>query len=124
MITTLTEKDKILLEEIQKDFPLVSRPFDHIGSVCYMTEDEVIKKIASMISKGVIREISAIFNANALGYKSILVAVEAPEDSIESIANEAASIMALHHIKRLALTDDEKITGVVTVRDIVDAFQP
>jgi len=31
--------------------------------------------------------------------------------------------MALHHIKRLALTDNEKITGVVTVRDIVDAYQ-
>ncbi|MDH3341722.1 MAG: signal-transduction protein, partial [Nitrosopumilus sp.] len=30
------------------------------------------------------------------------------------LANEAASIMALHHIKRLALTDNEKITGVVT----------
>lgn len=39
------------------------------------------------------------------------------------LANEAASIMALHHIKRLALTYDEKITGVVTVRDIVDAYQ-
>ena len=39
------------------------------------------------------------------------------------LANEAASIMASHHIKRLALTDGEKITGVVTVRDIVDAYQ-
>lgn len=39
------------------------------------------------------------------------------------LANEAASIMALHHIKRLALTDDKKITGIVTVRDIVDAYQ-
>lgn len=39
------------------------------------------------------------------------------------LANKAASIMASHHIKRLGLTDDEKITGVVTVRDIVDAYQ-
>jgi signal-transduction protein with cAMP-binding, CBS, and nucleotidyltransferase domain len=39
------------------------------------------------------------------------------------LANEAASIMALHHIKRLGLTDNGKITGVVTVRDIVDAYQ-
>ncbi len=39
------------------------------------------------------------------------------------LANEAANIMASHHIKRLALTDNGKITGVVTVRDIVDAYQ-
>ena len=39
------------------------------------------------------------------------------------LANEAASIMASHHIKRLALTDHGKITGIVTVRDIIDAYQ-
>jgi signal-transduction protein with cAMP-binding, CBS, and nucleotidyltransferase domain len=39
------------------------------------------------------------------------------------LANEAASIMALHHIKRLGLTDNDIVTGIVTVRDIVDAYQ-
>ncbi len=46
--------------------------------------------------------------------------ITAPEGIL---ANEAANIMALHHIKRLALNDKDKITGVVTVRDIVDAYQ-
>lgn len=39
------------------------------------------------------------------------------------LANEAASIMAANHIKRLALKDKEKITGIVTARDIVEAYQ-
>jgi CBS domain-containing protein len=39
------------------------------------------------------------------------------------LANEAASIMAQHHIKRLAFRDQEKISGIVTVRDIIDAYQ-
>ena len=39
------------------------------------------------------------------------------------LANEAASIMAQHHIKRLVLRDQEKISGIVTVRDIIDAYQ-
>ena len=41
----------------------------------------------------------------------------------EVLANEAASIMAQHHIKRLVLLDQEKISGIVTVRDIIDAYQ-
>ena len=39
------------------------------------------------------------------------------------LANEAASIMASNNIKRLALKDQDKITGIVTARDIVQAFQ-
>jgi CBS domain-containing protein len=39
------------------------------------------------------------------------------------LANEAASIMAAKNIKRLALMENKSITGIVTARDIVDAFQ-
>jgi len=37
--------------------------------------------------------------------------------------NEAANLMAEKKIKRLVLTDKDKVVGIVTARDIVDAFQ-
>ncbi|HSB57842.1 MAG TPA: CBS domain-containing protein [Nitrosopumilaceae archaeon] len=37
--------------------------------------------------------------------------------------NESANLMAKKKIKRLVLTDKNKIVGIVTARDIVDAFQ-
>lgn len=39
------------------------------------------------------------------------------------LGNEAASIMAAHNIKRLVLTSNGDISGIVTARDVVDAFQ-
>lgn len=39
------------------------------------------------------------------------------------LANEAASIMAANNLKRLVLTENDIPVGVVTARDIVDAFQ-
>ncbi len=39
------------------------------------------------------------------------------------MANEAASIMAAKNIKRLVLTEKGSLVGIVTARDIVDAFQ-
>ena len=36
--------------------------------------------------------------------------------------NDAAEIMAINKIKRLALTKEDKVVGMVTARDIVDAF--
>jgi predicted transcriptional regulator len=41
----------------------------------------------------------------------------------EVLANEAAKFMALKNIKRLGLTEDGSIIGIVTARDIVDAYQ-
>lgn len=42
---------------------------------------------------------------------------------IDIHVNEAASIMAAKNIKRLPLMENESIVGIVTARDIVDAFQ-
>lgn len=39
------------------------------------------------------------------------------------LANEAASIMTSKNIKRLGLTDNGSLVGIVTARDIVDAYQ-
>lgn len=39
------------------------------------------------------------------------------------LANEAAKIMASKKIKRLGLTDNGTVVGIVTARDIVDAYQ-
>ena len=37
--------------------------------------------------------------------------------------NEAASVMAAHNIKRLGLIKEGKLVGIITARDIVDAYQ-
>src|SRR5574340_1026291 len=39
------------------------------------------------------------------------------------LANESADIIAANNIKRLVLTEDNTLSGIVTARDIVDAFQ-
>lgn len=39
------------------------------------------------------------------------------------LGNEAASIMAAKNIKRLVLTENDSLAGIITARDIVDAFQ-
>ncbi len=39
------------------------------------------------------------------------------------LANEAAKIMASKNIKRLGLTENDSLVGIVTARDIIDAYQ-
>ena len=141
LVGIITPSD--LLRAFRKTY--VAPTLDDVVSknVSHMSYDESIfdvckamygKRIGSMIVDGKDSK-HGIFTERDLVFKVLHNKVQLNE-SIELyssfplittkdgiLANEAASIMALHHIKRLALTDDEKITGVVTVRDIVDAFQ-
>lgn len=82
----LREDEKWLLEEIQRDIPLVTHPFEYIGDRCGISGQDVIEKLKHFTKQGIIRELSALFNAPGLGYKSTLVAVKSEEHAIDTLA--------------------------------------
>ncbi len=83
----LTYIDKKILEEVQLDFPLSERPFKVIGKRIGISEEDIISRITYLKEENIIRDISAIFKAGPLGYKSTLVAVKTddPETTAERI---------------------------------------
>jgi len=93
----LQEDEKRLLEEIQLDIPLVVHPFKYIGKNCGMSEKSVIEKLRSFSEQGMIRELSAIFNASGLGYKSTLIAVKAGEDIVNRTVERINSHPGVSH---------------------------
>lgn len=72
-------KDEIL-SRIQKQFPLVAKPFLAIANELGISEDEVLSILQEQKQSNIIRQTSAIFDTKRLGYKSSLVAFKiAPE---------------------------------------------
>lgn len=84
----LTDIDKKILEEVQLDFPLSERPFEVIGKRIGISEEDIISRITYLKEENIIRDISAIFKAGPLGYKSTLVAVKTddPETTAERVS--------------------------------------
>lgn len=82
----MDDRDKRLLNAIQADFPLASRPFQTLGAPLELLEGEVIGRIASLKRQRIIRQISAIFDTRSLGYRSSLVAMRVPPDRLEIAA--------------------------------------
>ncbi|HEY7408876.1 MAG TPA: AsnC family transcriptional regulator [Gemmatimonadaceae bacterium] len=82
--------DARILNEIQREFPLVRRPFAALGDRIGIDEAEMLDR-ARRLHAGdapVIRQISAIFDTRKLGYDSMLVAFKVPPDQLESAAAE------------------------------------
>jgi len=84
-------RDEILLR-IQKNFPLVKRPFEVIAKELNMQEEEVISILQNAKKENIIRQTSAIFDTKRLGYQSSLVAFEIEEDKID----DAVKILNSH----------------------------
>ena len=77
--------DRRLLDILQRDFPLNARPFAALGETLGLPEEEVLARVRRLKDheKGrLIRQISAIFDTTALGYKSTLVAMHVPQDEL------------------------------------------
>ncbi|GAA4704955.1 AsnC family transcriptional regulator [Brevibacillus fulvus] len=92
--------DKEILDAVQKDIPLVAEPYKALAEKIGTTEETLLERLRGM--KGdVIRQMSAIFDTKALGYKSSLVAARiAPEklDEMARIFNQHPGIT--HNYKR------------------------
>ena len=82
--------DARILNEIQRDFPLVCRPFAELGARIGVDESEMLERVRRLHAgeTPVIRQISAIFDTRKLGYDSMLVAFKVPPDQLERAAAE------------------------------------
>lgn len=81
--------NRLLLDRIQRSFPLVSTPYDVLANGLDIGEEEVRERIRYLKEVKQLRQISAIFNTGALGYRSSLVAMAVAEQRVR----EAASVI-------------------------------
>ena len=79
--------DKEILNEIQWTFPLVPKPYAVMAEKFGLSEEDMMQRLRQLKEKGVIRQLSAIFDTRRLGYKSALVAMSIEPDKLDYVAN-------------------------------------
>lgn len=83
---SLDEIDKKILNAIQLDFPLVHRPFRQLGDRLELKEEDLIKRIKRLQTDGAIRRIGPIISTKKTGGVSTLVALKAPAERVDEVA--------------------------------------
>ncbi len=93
----LTAFDKRLLNIIQTDLPLESRPFAVLAQRLETEESVVIERLLFLKEQGFIRRIGPFFDSTKLGYTGTLVALEVEQDQIPKVAAEINSNYGVTH---------------------------
>lgn len=82
ILSLIDASDKTVLNRIQSNFPVTSRPYLSIAKEIGLTEDEVLNRISRLKHLGIIRRIGGNFVPDKLGFVSTLCAAKVPEDKI------------------------------------------
>lgn len=82
----LNRTDAELLNLIQEELPMTTRPFKTLGENLGLEEEEVINRLSILKSSGMIRRIGAVFDSRSMGYYSTLCACQVPLERLEDVA--------------------------------------
>jgi DNA-binding Lrp family transcriptional regulator len=92
------QTDLTILNALQDDLPLVSRPWKAIADRLNISETEIICRMKNMEEAGSIRDISPVLESRSLGlHAATLVALHVPEERLEEIAAVISSYAEVSH---------------------------
>ncbi|MDA3786981.1 MAG: Lrp/AsnC family transcriptional regulator [Desulfobacula sp.] len=93
----INDKNREILNNIQVDFPIDSRPYKILAQKLGLHEDELIQRINQMKEDLLIRRIGGNFSPDRLGYHSTLCAAKVPEDKIELFTKTVNAYSGVTH---------------------------
>lgn len=88
--------DARLLDEFQRDLPLVERPFAAIADTLSLAETDVIARLARLTAAGAVARVGATVRPNTAG-ASTLAALAVPDARIDSVAGIVGCEPGVNH---------------------------
>ena len=92
----LGELEFKLLNDYQKGFPLVARPFAALANELGVAESTVIATLHSMQQRGLVSRIGAVFRPNVVGV-SALAALAVPLARLDEVAAQVSARVEVNH---------------------------
>lgn len=92
----MTPFDLKLLNDFQRDFPLVPHPYAFIAERLGTTEEEIIETLRRFQAEGVVSRVGAVFATGRLG-SGVLAALAVPVERLEAVAAFVSAHPEVNH---------------------------
>ncbi|MBN1833355.1 MAG: AsnC family transcriptional regulator [Deltaproteobacteria bacterium] len=93
----MDDMDRAIVNEIQSDFPIISRPYHEVGKRVNLSESEVFERVKRLKTDGVIRRIGGNFDSRRLDFRSTLCAAKVPEGDVEDFVRVVNAYPGVTH---------------------------
>ena len=93
--------DRALIRATQSGLPLVPRPYEAVGAVLGLSDDEVRERLARMLESGLVRRIGAVPNHYRLGFTANGMSVWDVDDAvIDAVGERVGALEFVTHCYR------------------------
>ena len=116
----LDPTDSAILNRIQSDFPITSRPWLTVADELDLTEKEVLDRVTRLKADGIIRRIGGNLVPGKLGFVSTLCAASVPDDKIDQFAEIVNSYPGVTHNYQRDNTYNVWFTFIAPSRDEIE----
>jgi len=93
----LDEMDRLILNEIQSNFPIDAEPYLELAEKLGCSEAEILERVQNLKDRAIIRRIGANCNSRKLGYTSTLCAARVPQDHMKKFVEVVNSYPGVTH---------------------------
>ncbi|MGC9323891.1 MAG: Lrp/AsnC family transcriptional regulator [Desulfomonilia bacterium] len=92
------EIDILLLSHLQGDLPGTPRPYHSLARELGISAEELLERIRTLMTHGIIREVKAVLGHRKAGFTSgAMVAWTVPQDSLDEIGERIARRASVSH---------------------------
>jgi len=128
-MTDLDDVDRAILNAYQGGFPVVADPYEPAAAALRergvdVTATEMYERLTTMDDDGVLTRFGALINAEAIGGTATLVAMHAPEERFDEVADQVnAHTEVAHNYERehphlnmwfvVSVADEERVDEVL-----------
>jgi DNA-binding Lrp family transcriptional regulator len=92
----LSELDRRLLNEFQRDLPICARPYAAMAERLDCDEELVLERLAQLQQRGFVSRVGPVFRVNRLG-ASTLAAMAVPAARLQQVAKLVSSYPQVNH---------------------------
>ncbi len=94
----LSDLDKLVVNELQQDLPLVSEPFNELAVRLNMDVEDFLRCARSLIERGVIRRFGAAVNHRRAGFKAnAMTCWKVRANQVDAAGKELAALREVSH---------------------------
>jgi DNA-binding Lrp family transcriptional regulator len=113
--------DREILNRIQSNFPITSRPYETIAEELNLSESDVLDRVKALKENGIIRRIGGNFVPEKLGFVSTLCAAKVPPEKIDLFAETVNRFPGVTHNYQRENAYNVWFTFIAPSREAIEA---
>ncbi|HEY9900443.1 MAG TPA: Lrp/AsnC family transcriptional regulator [Pantanalinema sp.] len=89
--------DKAIVNQLQGGFPITDRPYAEVAETLGIPEAELLARLESLLSRGILSRFGPMYHAERLGGSLILTAMQVPSEDYERVAEIVNAMPEIAH---------------------------